>query len=163
MAAIALLSAACTNSPVAPSVSALPSDEGGSVQATANSHWILDSTGCNTSGDPITCWFKVAGLGKNQGITITLSVDAQIQFSCRNPGGQDPPPWQNLRRTLSDSATLTSGKNGQVTGSLSVSGSNASPPAASDVCPNGNWTVVDWHVVEGTASLSSPGLPTLNY
>jgi hypothetical protein len=164
IAVLALVGAGCTSSPARPTAAALPAVEAGSAQALANSHWILDSTSCNTAGDPITCSFKIAGLGKNQGITVTLSVHATVTFSCRNPGGQNPPPFQNLNAVISDSAYLVSEKNGQVTSQLSVTGFDAAPPSASDVCPNGNWTVVNWHVSEGSnVSLSATGLSTLNF
>jgi len=134
-----------------------------SVASAQNAHWILDEVACDVTGSPISCDFKIAGLGRNvDGITVTLSVDVEIEFGCQNPGEQFPPAYQGLLTTLSASNTFFSGRNGQVSGTLSVIGNVTTVPSASDVCPAANWTVVNVNVLGGGGiTLSATGLPDI--
>src|SRR5689334_22936377 len=67
----------------------------------SNAHWVVDPC---ISGQTIQG--KIAGLGQGD-ITIVISG----QFSCQNPGSQDPPVWQNFSREVH--ATIA--KNGNYT------------------------------------------------
>jgi hypothetical protein len=78
-------------------------------------HFISASGALNTNGS-LTVNFKEAGLGTNQNIKYTLS--AQNKTTVAGP--------------VSASGTVNSGKNGNVTSSLTVS-----PPPSDISCPKG--------------------------
>ncbi|AXG15175.1 hypothetical protein DN585_01170 [Intrasporangium calvum] len=83
----------------------------------------------------LTVSFKEAGLGTNQNIDYTLSADASVTYVCVNRGGANPSASNKttVAGPVSASGTFASGKNGQVTASLTVS-----PPSPGDFsCPKG--------------------------
>jgi hypothetical protein len=87
------------------------------------------------SGTNLVVSFKEAGLGTNQNIDYLLTASATATYVCVNRGGANPSA-QN-KTTVSGPVTATgtfnSGKNGQVTASLT-----ASPPGpGSFSCPPG--------------------------
>jgi hypothetical protein len=103
-----------------------------------NPHFITASDDVTNSGD-LTANFKIAGLGDNVTITVTLSADATAQYACIN-GGKKHPQASNketVTSPISASGSFTSDKNGSVTGSLT-----AHPPSAGDFsCPPGQQLV----------------------
>lgn len=99
-----------------------------------NPHFIKASaSGPDSSGD-LTVNFKLAGLGANETITITATADATAVYACQNNGGNFPsdPKKQEVSGPVSASGDFTSGKNGQITDSLTLS-----PPASTLSCPPG--------------------------
>lgn len=96
-------------------------------------HFIRASGSLNNDGS-LTVSFKEAGLGTNQLINYTLSADATATYVCVNRGGANPSAQNKttVAGPVSASGTFSSGKNGQVTASLTVN-----PPPSDISCPNG--------------------------
>jgi len=87
----------------------------------------------NSNGS-LTVSFKEAGLGTNQLITYVASADASATYVCVNRGGANPSAQNKttVAGPVSATGTFSSGKNGQVTGSLTVN-----PPPSDITCPPG--------------------------
>ncbi|HEY0889944.1 MAG TPA: hypothetical protein VGE38_10065 [Nocardioides sp.] len=96
-------------------------------------HFISASGGLNANGS-LTVNFKEAGLGTNQNITYVLSADATATYVCVNRGGANPSASNKttVSGPVSATGTFSSGKNGNVVGSLTVQ-----PPPTSLTCPGG--------------------------
>jgi hypothetical protein len=104
-----------------------------------NPHFIRSSAaGPNNAGD-LQVNFKIAGLGDNVTITVTASADATAVYACRNNGGNFPsdPKKTQVSGPVSASGQFTSGKNGQVSGSLTLN-----PPPTTLTCPSGQRRVL---------------------
>ena len=104
-----------------------------------NPHFInASASGPNAAGN-LTVSFKIAGLGANETITITTTADATAVYACQNNGGNFPsdPKKTQVSGPVSASGDFTSGKNGQITGSLTLS-----PPPATLNCPGGQHEVL---------------------
>jgi hypothetical protein len=86
----------------------------------ANPHFVRASA--SRQGDSLVVSFKEAGLGNNQTITITASADFTRTDSCVNKGGKVPsdPKKTVTQGNVSKSGNFTSDKNGNVTGSLTL-------------------------------------------
>src|SRR5215211_7341691 len=98
-----------------------------------NEHFIRASGSLNNNGT-LTVSFKEAGLGTNQNITYVLSADATATYVCVNRGGANPSAQNKttVAGPVISTGTFNSGKNGQVTASLTVS-----PPPSDITCPPG--------------------------
>src|SRR5215213_2890133 len=98
-----------------------------------NEHFIFARASLNNNGT-LTVSFKEAGLGTNQNITYTLTADATATYVCVNRGGANPSAQNKttVSGPVSATGTFNSGKNGQVTASLTVS-----PPPSDISCPPG--------------------------
>jgi len=98
-----------------------------------NEHFVRASGSLNNNGS-LTVNFKEAGLGTNQLIDYTLTADATATYVCVNRGGANPSAQNKttVSGPVSASGTFSSGKNGQVTASLTVS-----PPPSDISCPPG--------------------------
>jgi hypothetical protein len=96
-------------------------------------HFVSASGTLNTNGT-LTVNFKEAGLGTNQNIDYTLTADATATYVCVNKGGANPSAQNKTTAAgpVSASGTFNSGKNGNVTASLTVS-----PPPSDISCPKG--------------------------
>jgi hypothetical protein len=96
-------------------------------------HFINASCSLNNDGS-LTCNFKEAGLGTNQNITYTLSGQGTAIYVCVNKGGKNPSASNKtaVAGPVSATGTFSSGKNGQVTASLTVQ-----PPFQDIGCPGG--------------------------
>jgi hypothetical protein len=104
-----------------------------------NAHFQADATDCAVTGAAVDCVFKIVGLGKNSGATVTLTGGMTITYTCVNNGNQSPPPWQGLQQQVTAGPqNFESDKNGNITGSISIS---ASAPPATDLCPSHTWSV----------------------
>lgn len=100
----------------------------------ASAHFVRASAaGPDAAGD-LTVNFKIAGLGDTVTTRVTASADATALYACRNNGGNFPsdPKKQLVSGPVSASDDFTSGKNGQITDSLTLS-----PPASTLDCPSG--------------------------
>lgn len=106
----------------------------GAQAALADSpHFVRASA--SLSGTNLVVSFKEAGLGTNQNIDYVASADATATYVCVNRGGANPSASNKTQVSgpVSASGTFNSGKNGQVTGSLTIN-----PPAPGDFsCPPG--------------------------
>lgn len=88
------------------------------------------------SGTNLVVSFKEAGLGTNQLISYTANADATVTYVCVNRGGANPSASNKttVSGPVSASGTFSSGKNGNVTASLTL----MPPPVPSDFsCPKG--------------------------
>jgi hypothetical protein len=96
-------------------------------------HFIRASGSLNNDGS-LTVDFKEAGLGTNQNIDYTLTADATATYVCVNRGGANPSAQNKttVAGPVSATGTFNSGKNGQVTASLTVQ-----PPPSDISCPPG--------------------------
>jgi hypothetical protein len=96
-------------------------------------HFIRASGSLNNDGS-LTVNFKEAGLGTNQLIDYALTADATAIYVCVNRGGANPSASNKtaVAGPVIATGTFSSGKNGQVTASLTVS-----PPFQDIGCPPG--------------------------
>jgi hypothetical protein len=103
------------------------------VALAQNEHFVRASGSLNANGS-LTVSFKEAGLGTNQLINYTLTADATATYVCVNRGGANPSAQNKttVSGPVSATGTFNSGKNGQVTASLTVS-----PPPSDISCPPG--------------------------
>jgi hypothetical protein len=128
-----------------------------SVRAASPHFNSCSASGVNSDGTLQVC-FKIAGLGDNQTLTVTASATADATYGCLN-GGQECPNAANkvnVQDDVSASGTFTSGKNGQITGCLTVE-----PPDTTLTCPNGQDLVLV-EISYTNASVSAPGAGTCN-
>jgi hypothetical protein len=102
--------------------------------ALAQSPHFISATGTVNSDGSLTVKFKEAGLGDNQNITYTLSGQGTAIYVCVNRGGANPSASNKtaVAGPVSATGTFSSGKNGQVTASLTVQ-----PPFQDIGCPPG--------------------------
>jgi len=96
-------------------------------------HFISASATLNGNGS-LTANFKEAGLGTNASIDYKLSADATATYVCVNKGGANPSAQNKttVAGPVSASGSFSSGKNGNVVGSLTVT-----PPSSDISCPKG--------------------------
>jgi hypothetical protein len=96
-------------------------------------HFISASATVNSDGS-LTANFKEAGLGTNQNINYTLTAQGTATWVCVNKGGANPSAQNKttVNGPVSASGTFSSGKNGNVTASLTVQ-----PPPSNISCPKG--------------------------
>lgn len=103
-------------------------------QALAVSPHFIRATGTLNANGSLTVDFKEAGLGTNQNINYLLTADATATYVCVNKGGANPSAQNKttVAGPVSATGTFNSGKNGQVTASLTVN-----PPPSDISCPPG--------------------------
>ena len=126
-------------------------------------HFVQASAATNGSGNLVVS-FKEAGLGNNQLINYTASADATALYGCINKG-QNHPQARNkeaVSAPVSASGSFSSGQNGQVTASLTLSAPTVQPPLT---CPDDmtvallqvTWTNVGISDNTNNVSRSIPG------
>jgi hypothetical protein len=100
----------------------------------ANPHFTRASASGPDADGNLTVNFKIAGLGDNETLTVTADADATATYVCVNRGGGNPSASNKttVAGPVSASGDFTSGKNGQITGSLELS-----PPPSDISCPRG--------------------------
>jgi hypothetical protein len=88
------------------------------------------------SGANLVVSFKEAGLGTNQQISYTANGDATATYVCVNKGGANPSASNKttVSGPVSATGTFSSGKNGNVTASLTLT---PPPPPSTFSCPPG--------------------------
>ena len=120
-----------------------------------NPHFLTyDVTGVNSNGT-LSSDFRIAGLGSNVTITVTVSADASAVYACLNHGQKCPSAANKstVTGTVTAQGTFTSGKNGSVRGSLTVS-----PPPSTLTCPGGqNMVLVSVDYTNVSLSSSAGG------
>jgi hypothetical protein len=102
--------------------------------ALAVSPHFVSATGTLNSDGTLTVSFKEAGLGTNQNIDYSLTAQASATYVCVNKGGSNPSAQNKttVAGPVGASGSFPSGKNGNVTASLTVS-----PPPSDITCPSG--------------------------
>jgi hypothetical protein len=98
-------------------------------------HFISADATFQDNGPNLIVSFKEAGLGDNQLIDYTASADATAVYACINGGGNHPQASnkETVSGPVSASGVFSSGKNGTVSASLTLS-----PPSPGDFsCPSG--------------------------
>jgi len=109
---------------------------GGQPAFAGNAHFIANHTSVSASGSTLTVKFKEAGLESGSVETIQVTAHLDMTVQCINGGNKNPsdPKKTTISSDFSNSGTFSAGKNGTVSGSLSVS----APSAASVLsCPGG--------------------------
>jgi len=103
-------------------------------QAIAQSPHFIRASGTLNADGSLTVSFKEAGLGTNQNIDYALTADATATYVCVNRGGANPSAQNKttVAGPVIATGTFSSGKNGQVTASLTVD-----PPPSDISCPPG--------------------------
>lgn len=103
-------------------------------------HFISASAAFQGSGPNLTVSFKEAGLGNNQLITYRASANATAVYACINGGGNHPKATnkETVSGPVSATGTFSSGKNGTVSASLTLS----PPGPGSFSCPSGQKLVL---------------------
>ncbi len=101
-------------------------------------HFIWSNVSMNNAGSLVVGW-KEAGLGNDQLITYEASADAYGYWACINGGNNHPKAAnkEDFDGPVYAGGTFASGKNGQITASLTVD-----PPPATLVCPPGQRLVL---------------------
>lgn len=99
----------------------------------ASPHFVGRVTATLVGADVVVS-FKEAGLGNNQLIDYLASANATAVYACQNNGGNFPsdPKKQEVSGPVTASGTFSSGKNGQVSASLTIQ-----PPPSTLECPPG--------------------------
>lgn len=108
-----------------------------------NAHFIGSGTSASVSGTTVTVKFKEAGLESGSTSTIQVTGHIEMLVQCVNGGNKVPsdPKKTTFSSDISESGEFTAAKNGNLTGSLSLSG----PPAASVLdCPGGQKATIMW-------------------
>lgn len=107
---------------------------GTTMPAQAVSPHFINASGTLNNDGTLTVNFKEAGLGTNQNIDYLLSADGTATYVCVNKGGANPSAQNKttVNGPVTATGTFSSGKNGNVTASLTVS-----PPPSDITCPKG--------------------------
>ena len=98
-------------------------------------HFVNANASFVGSGPNLSIAWKEAGLGDTVSVDYLASADATADYACINGGGNHPKATnkETVNGPVSAAGTFTSGKNGAINGSLTVS-----PPSAGGFsCPNG--------------------------
>jgi hypothetical protein len=95
------------------------------VALAANPHFIFVKAALNNEKQLVVS-FKEAGLGQNVLIHYLVTADATATYQCVNHGGKCPQAANkvDVAGPVSGTGAFSSGKNGQITGSITVD-----PPA----------------------------------
>lgn len=107
-----------------------------------NPQFAANFTTCTKTPTGIACDYKITGLGSTSTTAVTLSAAVLFNGQCRNNGGQIV-EVKDFATTASVTQPDLRPENGQLTGSISASLADAATPTARQVCPNGNWTIVN--------------------
>jgi hypothetical protein len=113
----------------------------GAVNAVADSPSFKSATASGPAADgSLAVNFRETGLGNTPNpVNYTASADANALYACRNGGGNFPsdPKKKSETGTVTASGSFPNGKNGNVTGSLTLK-----PPASTLSCPAGQSPVL---------------------
>jgi hypothetical protein len=97
-----------------------------------NIHYV-DGPTITDNGTTLMVCGKIAGLGNNKGVNITITTTATVSTECTNPGG-NVAPGQSRTENLTYTKKFWSDKNGNISFCLSTL------ELAAGMCPNGKWT-----------------------
>lgn len=103
----------------------------------SNAHFINATDVLNSAGALVASW-KEAGLGDTVQVNYSLSANASATYVYVNKGGNLPqaPQFTFVSGPVTATGTFTSGKNGNITASLTLQPPPA-PQAFIDATPNG--------------------------
>jgi len=109
----------------------------GGVTRASSPHFVGNVTATLVGNDVQVCW-KEAGLGDNQLISYEASAFVTATFHCVNDGGNCPNAANKVTVSgpVTASGTFASGKNGQITGCLTLEAPDPPDPGEFS-CPNG--------------------------
>ena len=107
------------------------------VAVAGNAHFIKNATSASQSGNNLVVVFKEAGLESGARESITVSVTATVISDCRNGGGNVASDPKKTDSGLTASGTFPADKNGNVTGTLTVT------PTAGVTCPPGQTATIE--------------------
>jgi hypothetical protein len=113
-----------------------------------NAHFVRATS--SLDGDDLVCSFKEAGLGDSVTVTMECSADASANYECQNRGANNKNPEAANKETVTEpvsgSDEFTSGKNGQITDSITVPapgpGDFSCPPGQDRVLVSATYTNV---------------------
>jgi hypothetical protein len=138
---------------------------GASAALAGNAHFINSATSAQLSGSTLNVSFKEAGLQSGSTETVVISATAATTYECVNGGSKNPSASnkRTMQTKVSHSGQFTADKNGNITGSLSLS-----PPTAQQLgfsCPSGqtatfvgvSYSNVSLNDVTSGASIALPG------
>ena len=110
------------------------------VAFAANPHFISASASGPNSAGNLTVSFKESGLGDNALIDYVASADGTAVYACINGGNKHPQASnkETVSGPVSATGTFSSGKNGTISQSLTLS----PPSAGSFSCPAGQRLVL---------------------
>jgi hypothetical protein len=119
---------------------------GGPAQAAppnGNPHFIKNATSASLSGSSLVVSFKETGLPSGASELVTASADFSGTYQCINKAGHNPSDIKKTTGgTVYASGTFTADKNGNITGSLTLT--PADPATVLD-CPSGQTaTLTAW-------------------
>lgn len=123
--------------------------------ALADSPHYQGVSGAVDSDGDLVVKFKIAGLGNAITTAVTVSsTNAFAEYACATHSGKFPsdPKKQDVAGPVSASGVFTSGRNGQITGTLLLT-----PPASTLDCPGGQHAVlvsVDYDAVSVTSDVT---------
>src|SRR5215510_10731352 len=85
-------------------------------------HFINASVSFDSTTGTASCTWKEAGLGDNVTIAYACSADAVAIYACINGGKHNPSAGnkETVRGPVDQTGSFSSGKNGNITGSLSL-------------------------------------------
>lgn len=101
--------------------------------AAAAAHFVRGpNASLNSSTGEVTVTWKEAGLGDTVQVVYEASADSNARYQCVNHGGKCPSASnkQDVFGPVSATGAFSSGKNGSITGSLTLE-----PPASTLNCP----------------------------
>jgi hypothetical protein len=106
---------------------------GAGVASAQNAHFVNVSGELNNDGS-LSCKWKEAGLGNNQLIDYVCSADGTATYVCVNKGGANPSAQNKttVSGPVSAEGTFNSGKNGQITASLTLEPPHPTFPVRKD-------------------------------
>jgi hypothetical protein len=97
------------------------------------------STSCQSPSPlQLAVCFSLGGVGK-PAVDVTATVTEVVTTMCTNPGGNQAPGRNPVRRTLSAEQTFQSDKNGNVNGTI-ITPLPGAISAREAGCPSNNWT-----------------------
>lgn len=114
---------------------AAPDGSGGSP------HFIKNATTASLSGSDLVVKFKETGLQSGSVETVTVAATLSATYQCINNGGRNPndPKKTTINVAVSESEDFTADRNGNITGTVTVSA-----PEADTVldCPSGQTAIL---------------------
>lgn len=136
-----------------------------SAAVAQNPHFVGRTTASIDPDGNVTVSWKEAGLGNNQLIDYLAGAEATATYHCVNNGGQCPNAEnkQDVQGPVGATGTFASGKNGQITASLTFGPPLPDPP---DFCPSGQTETLTDVTYEGifvsdeTNEITEPAVPS---
>lgn len=133
-----------------------------------NAHFIGNATTASPDGTSLVVQFKEAGLESGSVENITASAHLDAEYSCVNNGKKVPsdPKKTTISSDVSVSGNFPAAKNGNVTGSLTITSPAPStvlscPPGQTATLISGTWSNVSVTDNTSGAFLAIPG--TFNF